>query len=164
MSLITQINNVITQIGTEIKADRAKMGDLSSLTTSAKSSLVAALNELKDAISGAGASINDAAASTASVYSSQKTTDLINAAVAALVNGAPAALDTLKELDDALGSDANFASTMTTALGNRVRFDAAQTLTAPQKAQGQANLDVYGKADIGDPTTNFVTVLTAALA
>lgn len=164
MSLVTQLSNVITQIGTEFKADRAKMGDLTSLTTSAKTNLVAALNELKASIAGAGAVINDASASTSAVYSSQKTTDLVNAAIAALVNSAPTALDTLKELSDALGGDANFAATITTALGNRLRIDATQTLTSGQKTQGQTNLDVYAKADIGDPTTNFVTVLTAALA
>lgn len=164
MSLITQINSVITQIATEIKSDRSKMGDLTSLQTSAKASLVAALNELKGSIAGAGAVINDTAASTSAVYSSQKTTDLINASVAALVNGAPAALDTLKELADALGDDSNFTATITDSLGNRLRVDAAQGLTAPQQAQGQTNLDVYGKSDIGDPTTNFVNVLTTALA
>ncbi len=41
-------------------------------------------------------------------------------AVADLVNSAPETLDTLKELADALGDDPNFATTMTTALGNKV--------------------------------------------
>jgi hypothetical protein len=36
-----------------------------------------------------------------------------------LTNGAPGALDTLDELAAALGDDANFAATVTTALGNR---------------------------------------------
>jgi hypothetical protein len=44
---------------------------------------------------------------------------LVDAAVAALVDGSPAALDTLNELAAALGDDANFAATITTALGNR---------------------------------------------
>jgi hypothetical protein len=44
---------------------------------------------------------------------------LVDAAVAALVDGSPAALDTLNELAAALGDDANFAATVTTALGNR---------------------------------------------
>lgn len=43
----------------------------------------------------------------------------ISAAVNALLNGAPGALDTLKELADALGDDANFAASVTTALNNR---------------------------------------------
>lgn len=43
-------------------------------------------------------------------------TAFVQAAVAALINGSPAALDTLKELADALGDDANFATTITNAL------------------------------------------------
>lgn len=137
---------------------------MASLATTAKTSTVAAINELAGNIAGAGASINDAATSTTSVWSSQKTSDSITMAVSGVLNGAPAALDTLKELADAIGDDASYAATTTTALGNRLRFDAAQTLTSGQKTQGQTNLDVYAKADIGDPTTDFVAVLTAALA
>jgi len=40
----------------------------------------------------------------------------VDAAVAALVDSSPAALNTLKELSTALGNDANFATTLTTAL------------------------------------------------
>jgi hypothetical protein len=43
----------------------------------------------------------------------------VAAAIAALVNSAPSALDTLKELSDALGADANFATTMTNALAGK---------------------------------------------
>jgi hypothetical protein len=39
-----------------------------------------------------------------------------DAQIAAIVNGAPGALDTLKELADALGDDANYAATLTAAL------------------------------------------------
>lgn len=165
MSLITQINDLVTQIGTEFKNDRTKIGDLSSLSTTAKSSLVAALNELSSSIAGGGgASINDASATTTSVYSSQKVTDLITAATTAILGGAPTALDTLKELADALGDDASYAATITTALGNRLQFDAVQTLTTGQKAQGISNLGAISATDVGDVTTNFVTVFTAALA
>lgn len=41
------------------------------------------------------------------------------AAVSYLVDSAPGALDTLNELAAALGDDANYASTITTALGNK---------------------------------------------
>lgn len=44
---------------------------------------------------------------------------LVDAAAAALVDGSPAALNTLNELAAALGDDANFATTVTTALANR---------------------------------------------
>ena len=44
----------------------------------------------------------------------------VDTSVSNLVNSAPATLDTLKELSDALGSDPNFATTMTTELGKKV--------------------------------------------
>lgn len=44
------------------------------------------------------------------------TTEFVGTAVSALVASAPGALDTLNELASALGSDANFSTTMTTAL------------------------------------------------
>jgi hypothetical protein len=72
------------------------------------------------------------------------TTDVvsrINTAVNGLLNGAPGALDTLKELADAIGDDANFASTVTTALSNRLRVDINnQALTSTQKTNAQTNL------------------------
>ena len=50
------------------------------------------------------------------------------AAAAALVDSSPAALDTLNELAAALGDDANFAATVTTALATKA--DAATVTTA----------------------------------
>jgi hypothetical protein len=57
-----------------------------------------------------------------------------------LVGSAPATLNTLQEIANALGSDPNLAATLTAALGNRLRVDAAQNLTAQQAAQAVANL------------------------
>lgn len=53
----------------------------------------------------------------------------ITNAVNALVAAAPGALDTLKELADALGDDPNFASTMTTALAGKASTAALSTET-----------------------------------
>ena len=44
----------------------------------------------------------------------------MTAAINALVNSAPGALDTLNELANALGGDANFAATITAALANKL--------------------------------------------
>lgn len=68
------------------------------------------------------------------------TTAFVKTAIAAFVGSAPGALDTLDELAAALGDDANFASTVTGALEARLRFDAAQALSAGQKTQAQTNL------------------------
>lgn len=55
------------------------------------------------------------------------TTAFVKLAIAALVNASPAALDTFKELADALGNDANFAATMTTALAGKQPKDTTLT-------------------------------------
>lgn len=47
------------------------------------------------------------------------TTTYVMDKVNAIIDGAPAALDTLNELAAAINDDANFASTVTTALGNK---------------------------------------------
>jgi len=84
--------------------------------------------------------------------------------------GAPAALDTLNELAAAIGDDANFAGTVTAALGNRLRIDAAQGLTGPQQTQGRTNIGAAAAADlttlttnVGSTTTDFVAAYEAAL-
>ena len=54
------------------------------------------------------------------VYTTTQTDSAISTAVNSLVAGAPGLLDTLDELSAALGDDANFASTVTTALAGKV--------------------------------------------
>jgi hypothetical protein len=51
--------------------------------------------------------------------SGYQTATQVQAAIDSLVNGSPAALDTLQELATALGNDPNFATTMTTLIGTK---------------------------------------------
>lgn len=166
MSLATNVTNLATRVATESKALRTMINgnatDLSSLTTTNKTNLIAALNELKAAI-GTPVQINDTTASGTATYSSNKITTLISDAITGLTTGAPAAMNTLDELAAALGDDANFAATITTALGNRVRVDAAQTLTGPQQVQARANIDAASATDVGSTTTDFVATFNAGL-
>ncbi len=55
-----------------------------------------------------------------SVYTISQTDTAISTAVNSLVGGSPGLLDTLDEIAAALGDDANFAATMTTALAGKV--------------------------------------------
>ena len=162
-TLAARIADLATRLATECKSIRTLVNgnttDLSSLTTTQKTSLVAAINELKTAIDNSGSSItiSDSTSSTTEVWSSSKVSSAIAQAKSDLVNGAGAALDTLSELAAALGNDASFASTVTTALGYRLRFDAAQALTTGQKTQACANLG------IGEPDADFVTIFNSGL-
>ena len=164
MSLATRIVTLAQAIGADVKTLITKQGDLTSLSTTAKNNLVAAINELYSALGSAGVSINDAAGNgdTLVTWSADKIYDTIEAAKTAvkndLVNGAGAALDTLSELAAALGNDASFATTIATQMGNRVRYDAAQTLDAAQKLQACTNIG------IGDPETDLAAAYTTAKA
>lgn len=143
MSLATNVTDLATRVASEAKALRTlingNQSSLTALTTTTKTNLVAAINEIQAAVASASA-LNDSITSTTTVWSSSKTNTQIIAAVNGVVAAAPTTLDTLNELALALGSDPNFATTVTTALGNRVRFDAAQTLTGPQQTQARANI------------------------
>lgn len=69
------------------------------------------------------------------------TTAFVRGEVAGLVASAPATLDTLAELAEALGGDPGFAASVAAALGNRLRTDTgAQGLGASARRNGRANL------------------------
>lgn len=167
-----ELDEVFVEIGTLFKGVDGRAGDLSSLSTTAKSTLVAAINEVKNQVGAAGAQIIDTSPSTTTVYSSSKTDLQISDARAALkdeiLGGASAAFDTLQELVDYFNNldaenDADVAS-LFTAVGNRVRFDDAQTLTASEKIQANANIGSVSLADFGDPAHSYKDVLIAAMA
>lgn len=69
------------------------------------------------------------------------TTAYVQTELSQLIDSAPVALDTLNELAAALGDDANFSTTINTALGNRLRIDVNnQGLSATEKTNAQTNM------------------------
>ncbi|MDK9716752.1 MAG: hypothetical protein OEL57_02450, partial [Trichlorobacter sp.] len=79
----------------------------------------------------------------------------IDAAITALVNGSPTALNQLNELATALGNDPNFATTITTALASKQPLDA--TLTSLAAMATAANQLIYATGS----DTFGTTALTA---
>jgi hypothetical protein len=175
-TLQVRLQDLATRVATEVKALRTLLNgnaaDNSALITTAKGNLVAAINEVKAqanslAASG-GATINDGStSSTTQTYSVNKIITSIAEARAAvkaeILGGAGAAYDTLQELKDLLDGAETDLSALTTALGNRLRFDAVQTLTAPQKVQVNANAGSLSLVQSGDPDTNLVATFEAGL-
>lgn len=163
-----ELDLAFVEVGTQFKSIRTLAGLLASLSTSDKSSLVAAINEVNAKTAGAGAQIDDVTARTTTVYSSSRTEDRLTAATAALkadiLGGAGPTVDTLKELADLLATSGSDVAALTTALGNRVRFDAAQSLTAPQKVQANTNIGSVSLVQFGDPAHSYRDTLLAALA
>lgn len=165
MTLQTRLSDLITAIGTDIKGLLTTRGTMASLTTTEKTNLVGALNELKDlidGISGGGAEIDDDNTASGTTWSSSKISTQISAAITALVDGAPGALDTLNEIAEQLGDDESAISGLLTAVGNRVSYADAQSLDATQKAQANANIGSLSLANAGDPDTDLVALYTTA--
>ena len=230
----SQVDALAAAVVADTNGLRAKIGTLASLTTTAKTNLVAAINEVAAIATGGGgvtnltftrdgttvtvvsdtgtdailpaadgtnagvmttaqftklsgiatgADVTDAttvgaAINGASAKASPVDADLValidteasnvlkkltigslkNVVIAAIKAGAPATLDTIDELAAALGDDPNAITTITTALGNRLRIDAAQGLDSTQQAQGRSNLG------IGISTADFAASYNSAIA
>jgi hypothetical protein len=166
-----ELDLAFLEVGTQFNNIRGIIGSLANLTTTQKSSLVDAINELRQGQAQAGAQINDTTPGNATVFSSAMTVIQIIAAKDDLRNellgGAGPTIDTLKEIADLLIAsdlnDDNALAGLTTALGNRLRVDAPQTLDAAQKAQGNTNLGSVSLAQFGDPAHSYRNVLLAAM-
>lgn len=156
MSLATRIESLVIRVAQEFNDVRAKAGNLANLTTTDKSNLVAAINELQAAVA-ASSAIDDAQIGTSTTYSSSKIVTLLDALKAEILGGADAAYDTLLEIQQLLQNSTSGLDALLAAVNNRVRFDAAQSLTPTEQAQACANIGV------GDPETDFVAVFDAAL-
>lgn len=188
MTVEIQLNALATAIGDDVQQILINQGDLTALSTTDKSNLVGAINEVLAAIASAGGgdllssnNLSDlanalTARSNLDVSSTSEITAEIAAAISGLtlsslggldqsevdarvqliVDSAPAALDTLNEIAAALGDDADFSATIATQMGNRVRFDAAQSLSVPQQLQACTNIGV------GDPEADYLATYVAA--
>jgi hypothetical protein len=139
MSQQTNIAAAFLRLTSAANALSGRLGTLSGLNTADKTSLVAALNEVKASVPVLSSLINDAATATGTTWSSTKIQTHITAAITALVNGAPGAQDTQTD-------------------GGLLSFSQAQTLTPAQQLQGCANLG------IGDPAHDYLPAITAGLS
>ena len=100
---------------------------------------------------------------TTAALSTYATESYVGTQIANLVASSPAALDTLNELAAALGNDAAFSTTVSTALGNRLRVDtASQGLSATLQGYGRTNLGLGTAATAN--TGDFVAYRTFGTA
>lgn len=165
------VNSALTRVATEFKAIRTLIGGtgtsgVGGLTTTA-TNLVAAINEVLDV----------AEAAAGGGLSESEVNDLIETAISALLDGAPAGLDTLNELAAALGDDASYAATITSALAgkaavNSQAFTGTPSLPTGTTAVTQSAGDnstklattAFVRQEVGDPATDFVATFEAGLA
>jgi len=162
MSLATRIESLVIRVAQEFNDVRAKAGNLANLTTTDKSNLVAAINELKAAVVSS-AVIDDAHVATTTTYSSNKIVSLLDALKTEILGGADAAYDTLVEIQQLLQNGTSGLDALLAAVNNRVRFDAAQSLTVAEQLQARSNIGAVAASDVGNTDTDFVAVFVGAL-
>lgn len=170
-TLVENISSLATRIGTEIKATNAKVGDITGLATTAKTSTVAAINEVKSSVAAlegivaASTNIDDTNVSGATTYSSQKVVAEITAAKQAvkddLLGGAGTAYDTLKELGDLIDTNKEGIDALKALAAGHVKFDGAQSLTEVQKKQARDNI---GASDVASVTAASTAASNAQAA
>jgi len=162
MSLATRIESLVIRVAQEFNDVRAKAGNLANLTTTDKSNLVAAINELKAAVVSS-SEIDDANIAISSTYSSSKIVTLLDALKSEILGGADAAYDTLLEIQQLLQNGTSGLDALLAAVNNRVRFDAAQSLTVAEQLQARSNIGAVAASDVGNTDTDFVAVFVGAL-
>lgn len=129
----TRLNHLETQYDEAV----ALMGDNDDLLTTAKSTLVSAINEVySSGGGGGGVEINDGAINTTQTWSSQKSNNEINAALGSI---------TAQDISNS------------TATGRSL-------ITASNAASARTTLDVWSKVEIGNPEIDLVAIFEAAIA
>ena len=81
-----------------------------------------------------------------------------SATITTLTNGAPSVLNTLNKLAGALGNDANFSTTVTTALSNRVQTTGDETIAGNKTFSSTITGNINGEA----ATTNKIKYTSTA--
>ena len=148
MTLIERITAVVRAIGADIKALKGRVlalenkpastggVDESQVQSAVESKVTESINTLKDELA-------------------TLVTPTITAEINKVVDGAPDAFNTLKEISDYIEQDKTGASAMATSINNRLRFDEQQPLT---EAQQTNVLNSLGLTD-----TDFVSAYNTAV-
>ena len=143
MNIVERITLVIKEIGKDIKALKGRVLALEGNTGSGTVDETAVTNKVTEQITALKGELPTLV------------TPTINAEIAKVVDGAPDAFNTLKEIADYIETDKSGASAMAESINKRLRVDEQQTLSE----QEQAN--VLGALGLID--TDFVSAYNTAV-
>jgi hypothetical protein len=162
-------------VGADVKTLNTAVGVLANLTTTQKSNLVTAINEVQAALAGIDlVNLIDDTAGTGDLdvtYSADKVVALLNTLKADLLGGIPpSTLDTIQELAAYL-ADNTVTGGIVEQLANRVRVDTAQSFDANQQTQARGNIGAAAAVTLsalltalGNTDHDFVADYVAAKA
>lgn len=156
------LNALAEAVGADVKSLIEKNGDLTALSTTQKTNLVGAINELYSLLGSSGATIDDSGSSASVAWSASKIASELLALKNTILGGASSAYDTLKEIEALVGANSTLGATLTTAINNRVRYDAIQSLSVEQKTQALSNIGAVAVSDVGDMSVDLVAAYEAA--
>jgi len=151
-SAITSTNTAIRALTT---ANANEIGDV-------WSGLIATNTAIRSLISSNDADISNLQSEDTALWSAIASTNTAvraytDAAVSNLVDSAPATLDTLNELAAALGDNPNFATTLTTNLGQRLGASASITLTGDVTGSGSFSANAVSiTTTVADDSHNHI--------
>lgn len=126
--------NISVNTGGDLTAVRLiKSSGTSSQFLMADGSVLTLTNE------GSGISSND---TDTNIPTNAAVKDYVDDEISDLLDGAPAALDTLNELAAAINDDSSFSTTITTALAKRLAVNSSQSFTEGEITQALSNLGI----------------------
>jgi hypothetical protein len=150
------------------KANAAQTAAASDATTKANAAVTSANGYTDTAIATEVTNRNSAITSAINTEVSNRNT-AIATAVDSLVDGAPALLNTLNELAAAINDDANYSTTLTTALGGKAPLESPTftgTVTLPNNTITQSMMsdDSVGTNEIGGSAVTTAKIADSAVS
>ncbi len=156
MSRQSRISAFVSAITGKLNTLKSQIGDLTAgLSTTDKSSLVAAINEVKataDAAGGGGVTINDGATNSTEAWSGSKVNSEITSAISTALEG-----EDVSDLADAIGA-------LQAADLGLVSASASQSFTTPQQDQARNNIAAAGSTEMGNAEHDFVAEFNALIS
>lgn len=134
---------------------KGEIGTLTGLSTTDKSSLVAAINEVKaiaDSAAGGGAVLNDGATNSTEGWTSTKIVSEITSRIANALEG-----EDLSDISDQIAALIQADNGLVSATAN-------QSFNAAQQEQARTNIGAASAAGVGDVNFDFAAEITALLS
>ncbi|MEO0900769.1 MAG: hypothetical protein AAFY00_01695 [Bacteroidota bacterium] len=148
-----RLSNAFAKLVAKLNLLKTEIGSLPGLSTTDKSNLVAAINEVKaiaDGAAGGGASINDAVTNTVEAWSGSKVNNEIASAIAAALEGEDLS-DLAQEIATLQATDMDLVSVL------------PQAFAPPQQEQARANIDAAHATEVGNTDYDFDADIDAAI-